>query len=92
MGMFIMTQPFPGIASLFSSVGGSITISPYIILAIVGFFTLLGVILALLLEYHWKAYGIDKVEILRVRFWYYAGLVVFGSGMLISALLFVFLQ
>jgi len=83
-----MTQQFPGILSLFSSIDGAVTLSPLIVLAVAGFFTVVGVIITLLFEYHWKMYAIDKTEILRVRFWYYVGTAVFGGGMLISALVY----
>lgn len=85
-----MIQSFPGILSFLSAQGGSITISPFIILALAGIFTIFGIVLALLFEYHWKTYAVDKIEILRVRFWYYTGMVIFGGGMLVSAVLFAF--
>lgn len=83
-----MSQPFPGILSFLSSQGGSITISPYIILGIAGVFAIVGAVLALLLNYHWKVYAVDKLEILRVRFWYFSGFIFLGAGMLITAVLF----
>jgi preprotein translocase subunit Sec61beta len=81
-----MNTPFPGIVSFFSAIDASVTISPYIVLAIAGFFALIGTVLGIVFSYHWKAYGIDKVEVLQVRFWYYLGSVVFGGGMVLSAL------
>jgi hypothetical protein len=84
-----MTQPFAGFLSLFSSQVLS-TISPFIILAIAGFFAVIGVVLAFIFEYHWTTYGLDKSGMLRVRFWYYIGTIVFGGGMLLFALLYVF--
>ena len=83
-----MPQPFSGILSVFSSQDGFIAISPYIILGIAGIFAVVGIVLALLFDYHWKAYAVDKIEILRVRFWYYSGFVFFGGGMLLSAVLY----
>jgi hypothetical protein len=81
-----MNPPLPGIAALFSSLDASITVSPMIVLGIAGVFAVLGVVFVFLFEYHWKAYAVDKVEILKVRFWYYAGTVVFGGAMVLSAL------
>ncbi len=81
-----MTQQFPGIVPFLSSIDGAITLSPLIVISIAGAFVVVGVIITLLFEYHWKTYTIDKAEMLRVRFWYYVGTAVFGGGMLLSAL------
>jgi hypothetical protein len=84
-----MTPQFPSILSLFSSLDSAITVSPMIVLGLAGIFATIGTVFLFLFEYHWKAYGVDKLEILRVRFWYYIGTVIFGGGMIISALLYV---
>lgn len=85
----IMTQPFAGFLSVFSSQALA-TISPFVVLAIAGFFTVLGIALTFIFEYHWKTYGLDAMHMLRVRFWYYIGTIIFGGGTLLFALLFVF--
>jgi hypothetical protein len=84
-----MTQPPLGLQTLIATLSSSTIVSPYVVLGIAGLFVVVGVILVLLFEYHWKAYAIDKLEMLRVRLWYYVGTAVFGSGMVISALVYV---
>jgi preprotein translocase subunit Sec61beta len=83
-----MIQPFAGLLSSFSLQDLS-AISPYVVIAIAGLFSIIGAIATLIFEYHWKTYLFNKAEVLRMRFWYYIGTVVFGGGMLIFAFLFL---
>jgi len=82
-----MTQPFSAFLSVLPKEALS-ALSPFIVLALAGFFTVIGIILTFIFEYHWKTYGIDEIELLRVRFWYYIGTALFGGGMLLFALLY----
>jgi uncharacterized membrane-anchored protein len=87
-----MASPSFDLTAFFSSIKGAVTVSPMVVLILAAIGVVIGVVMVLLFEYHWKAYGVDKIEMLRVRFWYYAGIIVFGGGMVVSALLYTILS
>jgi hypothetical protein len=64
------------------------TLTPAIVWGAFGVILLIWVIATLVLDYHWKTYGIDKVKITVMRSAYLAGSIFFLAIILLSALRF----
>ncbi len=72
--------------SLFGPSGFQIPITPLLVFAILSAIVAGWLIFTFIIRYHWKNYGTGGVEILTMNFVYFAGSIVLGGFMAVSAI------